>query len=302
MQAEMMPHEIANEIGVRQIQSRIYGEGETFVMVEGKTYEVLWEEFRSREDCTLYPAQGKEKIIAALDITKKRGLGGIAGIIDLDYTLISQTYQRDMPNLLYDDRCPDMEVILLQSPALKKVLRHELSDEDINAVHDFADLLNRESQRLAAAIGYFRWLNEVEQYGLNFKALRITDFVVDNDPLTLDRECLARRLAEGRGGISSERLLRETDELRESNPPEDIQLCRGKDVIAIMAHIMLVLYESHFGKALPNSASYLLKEKQLAKELRKAYEYIYFKQTSLFGCIRTWESPNCPYKILKPEI
>ncbi len=302
MPPQWSPQAIANLISKHQIHSPVYGEGETFVMVEGKTDEVLWEEFRSKKDCTLYPAQGKDRIIAALDITKKRGLCGVAGIIDLDYTLISQTYQRDMPNLLYDDRCPDMEVILLQSPALRKVLRHELPDKDIDAIHDFADLLNRESQRLAAEIGYFRWLNEVEHYGLNFKVLRITDFVVDSDPLTLDRGCLARRLAEGRGGISSEQLLRETAGLRESNPPEDIQLCRGKDVIAIMAHIMPTLYESHFGKVLPNSASFLLKETRLAKELRKAYEFIYFKQTSLFGCIRTWESANNPFKILKPEI
>lgn len=298
MQAEMTPQEIANEIGVRQIQSRIYGEGETFVMVEGKTDEVLWEEFRSREDCTLYPAQGKEKIIAALGITKHRGLGGIAGIIDLDYTLISQTYQRNMPNLLYDDCCPDMEMILLCSPALKKVLRHELP-EDIDAAHDFADLLNREARRLAAEIGYFRWLNEVKSgYRLNFKALRVADFV-DSSALTMDREWLARRLAEERDGISSEQLLRETAELRENNPPDNVQLCRGKDVIAIMAHILPALYKSHVGKALPNRASYLLKEKNLAKELRKAYEYIYFKRTSLFGAIQNWECANESFKILK---
>ena len=270
-----------------------------FVMVEGLTDRALWVEYA---DCDPIPTQGKELILDALNSYMLREAQGVAGIIDLDYTLISQTYQRDMPNLLYDDRCPDMEVILLQSPALSKVLRHELPDKDVDAIHDFADLLNRESQRLAAEIGYFRWLNEVEHYGLNFKALRITDFVVDNDPLTLDREWLARRLAEGRGGISSEQLLRETAGLRESNPPDNLQLCRGKDVVSIMAHILPTLFESHFGKALPNSASFLLKETRLAKELRKAFEYIYFKQTALFGCIQNWENTNCPYKILKPEI
>ena len=298
MQAEMMPHEIANEIGVRQIQSRIYGEGETFVMVEGKTDEVLWEEFRSREDCTLYPAQGKEKIVAALGIIKKRGLGGVAGIIDLDYTLISQTFHRDMPNLLYDDCCPDMEMILLQSPALKKVLRHELPDEDIDAAHDFADRLNRESQRLAAEIGYFRWLNEVEKYGLNFKALKVADYV-DIDTQQLNRDWFARRLVENRTDISSEELLREVGKLREQQPSE-IQLCRGKDAIAIMAHIAPRLHQCHFGERLPDSAREIFQEKRLAKELRKAYEYIYFKDTSLFGCIQNWEKTNCPYKILKP--
>ena len=100
MLPEMTAHEIANEIGIRQIQSRIYGEGETFVMVEGKTDQVLWEEFRAKEDCTLYPAKGKDKIIAALEISKSRGYRGIAGIVDLDYWLITESDELATDNLL----------------------------------------------------------------------------------------------------------------------------------------------------------------------------------------------------------
>ena len=166
MTPEMTADEIVNEIGVRQIHSRIYGEGETFVMVEGKTDEVLWEEFRSREDCTVYPVNGKDRVVAALDIIRKRDSRGVAGIVDADYWLITQAAELGTANLLYDDCCPDMEMILLCSPALKKVLRHELPDEDIAAAHDFADLLNRESRRLAAEIGYFRWLNELCRWQL----------------------------------------------------------------------------------------------------------------------------------------
>ena len=270
-------------------------------MVEGKTDEVLWEEYRSREDCTLYPAHGKDKIIAALGVGHESRHVRHRRIVDADYWLITDADELATENLLYDDCCPDMEVILLQSPGLKKVLRHELPEEDIDAAHDFADALNRESQRLAAEIGYFRWLNEVKGYGLNFKSLRIADFV-DAETLALDRDWLARRLAERRDEISSEQLLRETAELRENNPAENLQLCRGKDVIAIMAHIMPVLNEAHFGEELPENIREVFQEKRLAKEMRKAYEFIYFKQTSLFGCIQEWQSANCPYKILKPEI
>ncbi len=301
MLPQWSPQAMANIIFTHQVRSRIHGEGETFILVEGKTDEVLWEEFRSREDCTVYPVNGKDRVVAALDIIRKRDTRGVAGIVDADYWLITQAEELGTANLLYDDCCPDMEMILLCSPALKKVLRHELPDEDIDAAHDFADRLNREARRLAADIGYFRWLNERKSgYGLNFKALRVTDFV-DSDSLTLDREWLARRLAEGRDGISSEELLREVDTLGEQDPPK-IQLCRGKDVIAIMAHILPALFESQFGRRLPESAKEIFQEKRLAKELRKAYEYIYFKQTSLFGCIQKWENTNSPYKILKPEI
>ena len=299
MLPQWSPQAMANIILKHKVYARIYGEGETFVMVEGKTDEVLWEEFRSREDCKIYPVNGKDRVVETLDMMTTRDSRGVAGIVDADYWLITDAAELGAKNLLYDADCSDMEMILLGSPALKKILRHELPDIDIDAVHGFADLLYRESQSLAAEIGYFRWLNEVQRYGLNFKAFIITDFV-DAEERALDREWLARRLADGRDGVSSERLLRETAELRENNPPDLLQLCRGKDVVAIMAHIMPALYETDVGEALPESAAAIFQAGRLAKELRKAYELIYFKRTSLFRRIQKWECTNSPHKILKP--
>ena len=68
-----------------------------------------------------------------------------------------------------------------------------------------------------------------------------------------------------------------------------------------MALLLPRLYESRFGHELPANAVALKDARQLAKELRKAYEYMYFRETSLFGCIRAWEGANCDYRILKPE-
>lgn len=301
MQPEMTPHEIANEIGVRQIQSRIYGEGETFVMVEGRTDLVLWEEFRAKDDCTLYPTQGKDKIIAALQVTRKRDMRGVAGIVDADYWLITDADELGAENLLYDDCCPDMELILLCSPALKKVLRNELTNYEIDAMHELADKLTSEALRLAMEYGYFRWLNECCDYGLACNDIRLAK-AIDADALTFDRDWVALRLAEGRNSVTSEQLLEETAELREKCPPETILLCRGKDVLAIMALILPRLFESRFGHELPANAAALRDASQLAKELRKTYEYMYFRDTSLFGCIRAWERANREYKILKPEL
>ena len=298
MLPEMTPHEIANEISLRQIHSRIYGEGETFVMVEGKTDQVLWEEFRAKEDCTLYPTQGKGKILAALQVTKHRNMRGVAGIVDADYWLITEADELSNENMLFDDCCPDMEMILLRSDALRKVLRHELENAESDDAHAFADALTRDSHRLAAEVGYFRLLNECNNYGLNFKSLMIADFV-DGDPPQLDCEWLARRLAENRSDISSEQLLNEAASLREAYPPDNIKLCRGKDVIAIIASILSALYEAYFNEELPDSAQALTQAKQLAKELSKAYEYIYFQNTSLFQRIRSWENNNSPFRIIR---
>jgi len=301
MPPEMTPQEIANEIGVRQIHSRIYGEGETFVMVEGKTDLVLWEEFRAKEDCTLYPTQGKDKIIAALQVTRKRDMPGIAGIVDLDYWLITDADELGTENLLYDDRCPDMESILLCSPALKKVLRNELYHYDMDAIHELADRLRSESLRLAIEYGYFRLLNHLNDYGLRCNSISFED-VIDRDTLELDRELVASKLTGDIPELTGADLLAQVDELREKYPPDNIQLCRGKDIISIMATILPVLFQVQFGEDWPQDKKTAFQESALSIRLRSAYDSGYFKSTSLFSCIRSWENSNSPYRILKPEI
>ncbi len=273
---------------------------ETFVMVEGKTDEVLWEEYKNKK-CFLYPVprgKGKDIIIDALKSYMLRGLSGIAAIVDSDYWLICQADELSTDNLLYDDCCPDMESILLNSPALKKGLRHTFYKYEIEQIHEFAEKLKEESLRLAAESGYFRLLNHIEDYGLNFKTYRLKDFI-DRYTLEFDRDLFARRLAERKTWISREALLEEIEELRKEYPQEEynIQLCRGKDVLDIMIYILPTLFKSQFGDDLPQS----ILNMELTGNLRMSYEYGYFEKTSLFSSIREWESDNPPYRIIRQE-
>ncbi len=301
MLPQWSPQAMANIIFTHQIRSRIHGEGETFVMVEGKTDHVFLEEYRSKEDCTVYPVNGKDRVVAALDITNKRGSRGVVGVVDADYWLISEADELGTDNLLYDDCCPDMESILLSSPALKKLLRNELYNYDIEKIHELADRLKSEGLRLAMEYGYFRLLNHVNCYGFKCNAIALAE-VIDIDSLELDAKQVASRLTGDRSGITSDDLLRQVEELRQRYPPDNLQLCRGKDVVSIMAHILPTLFKTQFGADLPSDAERAFEEKALSTRLRSAYEFGYFKQTSLFDCIQEWENANCPYKILKLEI
>lgn len=287
---ECTPSEIVSEL----IIVRMMDKRKTFVMVEGKTDRALWTEYMT--DCALFPTRGKDVILDALKTPMLRGLSGIAAIVDSDYWLICQADELSTDNLLYDDCCPDMESILLNSPALKKTLRHAFYDYESEQIHEFAEKLKEESLRLAAELGYFRLLNYIEDYGLKFKEIHFEEFI---DGLKLDRDWIARRLAENERGISSEALLQEIEELRKEYPQEEynIQLCRGKDVLDIMAVILSPLFKSQFGDDLPQS----ILNMELTGNLRMSYEYGYFEKTSLFSSIREWESDNSPYRIIRQE-
>ena len=288
----------ANEIVTHFLMTRIVDKSKTFVIVEGKTDRALWREYMMEKDCIFDYAEGKNTIIDALKSYMLHELQGIVGIVDLDYWLICQSDELGTENLLYDDCCPDMELILLSSPALKKVLRNTFHDYEVENIHRFAEKLKKEALRLAIEFGYFRLLNHNQDYGLGLNEIPF-DQVIDNDTLEFDREWGAKRLAEDKREISSEELLQEVDELREKYPPDNIQLCRGKDVISIMAYILPTLFKSEFGEDLSPSTKMAFHEKELSKNLRMAYEFGYFKETSLFSCIRKWESNNVPFRIIQ---
>lgn len=280
---------------------------ESFVIVEGKTDRALWTEYRDDENCFVFPVEDSENrnnkaiVVKALLDSQQADISGIAGIVDGDYWLITQANELNTENLLFDMCWPDLESILLNSRALRKVLRHSVDTDDIERLHVFADKLRAESQRIAAEFGYFRVLSLLKGYKLQCNRIRLKQ-VICLTALELDSKWIARRLAEDLSGITGEQLLREVSELRNQYTSENTKLCRGKDVIDTMVHILPTLFEAEFDETLSNQARASFHAKGLARYLRMSYEFGYFKATSLHSCIRNWESANTPYKILKPEI
>ena len=203
--------------------------------------------------------KAKDKIIAALEVTMKRRMNGIAGIVDADYWLITEADELSTENLLYDDCCPDMESVLLNSPTLKKVLRNNLYNYGVEQVHELAEKVTKEAQRFAMQFGYFRLLNHLKDYGLRCNAICFED-VINSDSLELDHELIASRLTGGKPGLTGEDLLQQIDKLREQYPPDNPQLCRGKDIVAILAHLLPKRFKAEFGEDLPGDTKAALKK------------------------------------------
>ena len=290
---EPRPNFVAECFIVRNLS----GEKTSFVMVEGETDRAALEQFAAGK-CALFPSRGKDNVLYALNSDGFIDVPGIAGIIDLDYTLLTNGYDDSSPNLLFDDCYPDLEMILLNSPALEKAVLRYCPEIDCERNIVFADTLKLHAHRLAAEFGYFRLLNHLKDCGLRCNAIRF-DEVIDSATLELDCKLVASKLTGDNPGITGENLLQQVDELRKQYPADNPQLCRGKDVIAVITFILPILFQREFGDESSTVAAASTQAKALSNDLRMAYEYGYFLQTSLYSRIRNWESSNCPYKILK---
>lgn len=300
---------------------RTRGLGEMFVMVEGSTDEVLWKKFTSKEDCELFVADGKYNITEALDIINGEELDGVAGIVDADYELITESEKLRQDNLLYDECYPDAELMILDSAALTEVLKTKFHIDDDPDIQKLADLLKSEAERLAMEFGYFRLLNECKCYGINFKCFwdsRSYDFdefvdAEDIDSIQFRRDCFAIRLAKFHNAgrkrgqdqwIEHGELLAGVAELKKNDKYKtpNIQLCQGHETVAIIAYLLPIMFKSVFGDDMTSHFKEFRDRLKLEKKLRNKYKEEYFITTTLCDAIKNWECCNNPYKILKPEI
>jgi len=255
--------------------------------VEGRTDEALWAEYKA-DRCNLFPMGGKQHVLAAIRaINERPSMHGVAAIVDPDFWLLENSQHLQMRNLLYDD-LPDVELMLVTSPALEKVLRHTLSLSDLR---QFAEDLRRAALNIATEYGYFRLLDARRRdFGLSFKAVRFAE-VIDSPVQTLRLEHVAAQLS-SRSKITKEALLQEIAQLRQDIAPT-IALCRGKDVIAILAQLL------HLRPELSEKEKLQTKSNELSRVLRIAYELAYFVTTQLYKRIRKWESQNRPFRIVQ---
>ncbi len=274
----------------------------SLVLVEGQTDEALWTEYVAVR-CSLIPAGNKEKAVKALEIANsKTSLHGVAAIVDPDFWLVEQSNLLKMDNLLFDDS-PDVETLMINTPALEKVMRHTFVNVATDEIHDLAKTLRDEALRLAVEFGYFRLLDfRCRNYNLMLRRVsdRFADFI-DEKTFQLSSHKVAATLLEETSALSVSELLEQVEALKGQIPLEMV-LCRGKDMLSLLSLVLPVHFERRFQRDMSQKAHKQTTGNELARALRLAFEFVHFVVTALYARIRAWESANSPYRILKPEI
>lgn len=269
----------------------------TYVLFEGPTDRALWSGYVGQR-CELVRAYNKEGALAVLKLVndKEPSWRNVAAIIDPDYLLIENSEKLQTPNLLYDD-APDLEMTLLDSPALVKVFQNTFIHLESTDIVEFTTLIMSKSTRLGAEFGYFRLIDfKNRRYNLSFNKVSFED-VVDVANETINHQKVAELLTQV-SSLASDELTNMVSRLRDLCPPSR-DLCRGKDVLSLIAIVAPTVYRATVGKDLSDKAKIQIKSDELYRALRMAYEFTYFVATALYRRIRDWEANHAPYRIVR---
>jgi Protein of unknown function (DUF4435) len=270
---------IANKIRLRREIS-----SSTFLLVEGSSDKVFYERFIDNAACKLEIAAGKLRVINVLDILDKSNFSGVLGIVDADFDRL-ESVSHNSPNLLLTDT-HDLETMLINSPALDKVVREFGSEEKITK---FGIDMRTALVETGISIGYLRWISQRDQLNLTFKGIKYSKFIKEQS-LQLDELELIKEVKNKSQMLSldNKAILQRITE-QKSDIHDCWQVCCGHDLVEILS--------LGLRKAIGTMKPSEIEPDNLERSLRLAYEEVYFRQTQLYENIRQWESKNALFQV-----
>lgn len=283
---------VANQIRLRR--STYLG---TFLLVEGSSDKIFYERFVDKSACELVSVSGKPssklRAIAILKILEEESkFRGVLAIVDADFDRLATPLHYSL-NLLYTDT-HDLETMLINSPAFDKVVSEFSSEEKIVQ-------FNRDKQDIRLAlleagisVGYLLWISQRDGLSLTFDGIIFSRFIHEQT-LQIDELKLIREVKNKSRAFSlKEEDLQQRLTDQKSNNHDPYQVCCGHDLVEILS--------IGLRKAIGSNKAADVEPNNLERNLRLAYEEVYFRETQLYIHIRNWESSNQPFKVLRNDI
>nr|WP_199331273.1 DUF4435 domain-containing protein [Calothrix sp. FACHB-1219] len=279
---------VANQIRLRR--STYSG---TFLLVEGSSDKTFYERFVDKLACTLVTTSGnpssKQRAIEILEILAKSNFQGVLAIVDADFDRL-QNVAYNHPHLLRTDS-HDLETMLIQSPALEKVVAEFGSEDKISHFNrDIREVLFS----LGASVGYLRYISQSDKLNLTFEGITFSRFIDEKtwqfNELRLIQEIKNKSQAFYlKDEEIQKRLISE-----KSNNYDYSQVCCGHDLVEILS--------VGLRKVIGTNKAADIEANSLERNLRLAYETVYFCKTQLYSEIRLWETNNQPFKVLQNDV
>ncbi len=221
------------------------------------------------------------KIIQQLDF---EGFEGCLAIVDADFDhLALESVQSS--NLLRTDS-HDLETLMIQSPALEKVVVEFGSEEKLK---NFEADLRQCLLTAAKPLGYLVWHSSQANLGLRFEGIDFGNFI-NEKTLQVNETKLIQTIKNKsqKQSLKDEELQKAIKDLED--PSHDLwQVCRGHDLTELLS--------LGLRKTIGTNNSTDVKPEILERALRLAYEFQYLHATKLYGAIVAWEKQT-GYSIL----
>lgn len=287
MREFLTPHRFANTI---RLQRETFTG--SFLLLEGSTDKKFYERFTDRLKCKLTVVSGKPSskiiVIQVLEILDRDNFQGVLGIADADFDRLEQTPERSSNLILTDTH--DLETLIIQSPALNKVIAEFGSEEKIKAFNRDIRITLIEA---SLSIGYLRWVSQLDKLNLTFEDIEFKKFINDKTlkPTEIDLIITIQNKSQNKPqylAVKSEDLQQRVNNIKSSN--HDLwQVCCGHDLVEVLSLSLQ--------KAIGTYNANEVKPEVLERNLRLAYEEAYFLNTQIYTSVVAWENCNQQYKI-----
>jgi hypothetical protein len=287
----------ANEI--KMIRSTFSG---TFLLVEGNSDKAFYKNFVNQNTCRVKVTMGKQRAIDILQILDNEitpngsKFAGFLVIVDADFDRLESSPHQS-PNLLRTDT-HDLETMILQSPALDKLLAIFASEDKLK---EFGRNVRTALLEAGMLIGYFLWLSKSENLNLTFDGIKFKEFIDDKtlqiNELKLINEIKNKSQPAAKSALSDPIEIQKRIAAKKKDDHDPWQICRGHDLVEILSIGLRKAWGSNDAiDVVPRSNE---RKSTLESQLSLAYEAAYFLKTQLYQEILTWESSNQPFKVLK---
>lgn len=240
------------------------------LVLEGPSDSVFWRNRVAKDRCQITISGSKTTSLKVTELLDADGFKGFVAVVDDDFDLFfGPEYESD--NLLSTET-NDLETLLGSSPALQKTLDEHLLGDFGNFDDKKAEEIAEKVKSFAVVFGKLRYTNRKYNLNASFDSLSPWKYV-DHKSMGFNEEGLYDDFS-ALCGVPVDRIV---DWMKEA-PNEPLwNLIQGHDFTCILAI------------ALRGRARSACNESTICSSLRLAYEWAWFKATSLVERLVTWE-------------
>ncbi len=261
------------------------------VVVEAKPDKLFFRKFFS--DITVFfPVDGAGNVKDIISEVEKDKLEGIVGIIDADFTRITNEIIKS--NKIFHTDCHDVEMMMVNSEARNNVISFYMDKDKLKAFENKKQAkLKNIILNTARPIASVRFLNFTDRLGLKFKTLNkkrqeynFIDYhkFIDKNTLDIDKKII-QKIIENKsmkqGFLTNSTLLKEKISAIEKENYDLLEFNNGHDLINILSIALK--------KVISNK---VISSKNLEDQFIIAYRFSDFKATELYLSLADWVKIN----------